>query len=160
MSHTSLKTHEVYTLTQPAELRFKLDQTIRSSQIPTSPRSPKVFLSNLFALCSRRKDRFVFPDTPQPERPLRIKFVDKINNECIILGNEREIDVLILTVVKEECCVDTRLVGKINPSFDVNSVRVERKSTIILYLENLVMVAGTYNVAVYFVDFKKDQVYL
>jgi hypothetical protein len=58
--------------------------------MPFSPRSPKAVISNLFSLCVRRKEKFVFPDTPVPvDRPVRLKFVDKVNNDCIVLGNHR-----------------------------------------------------------------------
>lgn len=86
--------------------------------------------------------------------------MDKINNECIIIGNEVEIDVLALGVIREELCIDTRLIGKIRPSFDIHYIRVEHKSTHFPYLENLVVVAGAVNIALYTVDFKKDSIRL
>lgn len=57
--------------------------------MPLSPRSPKAILSNLVSLVARRKDRFTFPDVPAADKPVRLKFVDKLNNECIVVGNHR-----------------------------------------------------------------------
>lgn len=115
---------QVYCLSNPIELRFKEEQPPHPPQIPLSPRSPKAVISNLFSLVTRRKDRFAFPDIPASEKAVRLKFVDKLTNDCIVVGNHRELDILGLTLVREEFTMDTRLVGRIMPTFDMHFMRI------------------------------------
>jgi hypothetical protein len=114
----------VYCLTNPIELRFKEEQPPQPPQLPLSPRSPKAVISNLFSLVVRRKDKFTFPDVPAVDKPVRLKFIDKLTSECIVVGNHRELDVLGISLIRDEFTIDTRLVGRITPPFDMQFMRI------------------------------------
>jgi hypothetical protein len=68
--------------------------------------------------------------------------------------------VLVITVLKEEFSIDTRFVGRIIPSFDIAYLTINRKSTKFMNLENMIVTAGTNNIAIYTVDLKRDSIVL
>jgi hypothetical protein len=66
--------------------------------------------------------------------------------------------VLGISLIREEFTIDTRLVGRIMPSFDMQFLRIERKSTRISNIESMVVVAGQHYLTVYAVDLKTDSI--
>lgn len=47
----------------------------------------------------------------------------KVTNECIVVGNERKLDVLHFHF-EDEIEIDTRPIGKITPTFDIQHLRM------------------------------------
>ena len=104
---------DVFSLTEPVELRFKVDGKAR--HLPSQSRGSA--LSSIIAFVSRRKNAsFDSTVKTETEPPLKLRFVEKLSSECIVVGNERCLDILALSFL-EEGNIDVRLIDRITCNF-------------------------------------------